>query len=45
MVTPEWAATVERNYWREAPLQGEEFDQFIADETERIGGLFEEMGQ
>ncbi|MBO0595502.1 tripartite tricarboxylate transporter substrate binding protein [Nesterenkonia sp. E16_7] len=45
VATPEWAATVERNYWREAPLQGEELDQYIADETERIGGLFEEMGQ
>lgn len=45
VVTPEWGATVERNYWREAPLQGEELDQFIVDETERIGGLFEEMGQ
>ncbi|PRZ17703.1 tripartite tricarboxylate transporter substrate binding protein [Nesterenkonia sandarakina] len=45
VVTPEWAATVERNYWREAPLQGEEFDQFIEDETVRIGGLFEEMEQ
>ncbi|KUG59723.1 tripartite tricarboxylate transporter substrate binding protein [Nesterenkonia jeotgali] len=43
--TPEWKATVERNYWREAPLQGEELDQYIAEETERIGGLFEEMGQ
>lgn len=21
VATPEWAATVERNYWREAPLQ------------------------
>lgn len=43
--TPEWKATVERNYWREAPLQGEELDQYIAEETERIGGLFEEMEQ
>lgn len=45
VVTPEWEATVERNYWREAPLQGEELDDYIAEETERIAGLFEEMGQ
>ena len=44
VATPEWEATVERNYWREAPLQGEEFDRFIAEEIERIRGLFEEMG-
>lgn len=45
VATPEWQATVERNYWREAPLQDEEFDQYIVDETERITTLFEEMGQ
>ncbi|MBE1514868.1 tripartite tricarboxylate transporter substrate binding protein [Nesterenkonia halotolerans] len=45
VVTPEWEATVEQNYWREAPLQGEELDDYIAEETERIAGLFEEMGQ
>ncbi|MGJ9372409.1 tripartite tricarboxylate transporter substrate binding protein [Nesterenkonia sp. CF4.4] len=45
VATPEWAATVERNYWREAPLQGDELDQYIADETERIAGLFEEIEQ
>lgn len=43
--TPEWRATVERNYWREAPMQGEELDQYIQDETDRITTLFEEMGQ
>ncbi len=45
VATPEWQATVERNYWREAWLQDEEFDQFIQDEIDRIAGLFEEMGQ
>ncbi|WP_145941492.1 tripartite tricarboxylate transporter substrate binding protein [Corynebacterium glyciniphilum] len=43
--TPEWRATVERNFWREAPMQGEELDQYIQDETDRITTLFEEMGQ
>lgn len=45
VATPEWKATVERNYWRESPMQDEDFDRFIADETERITDLFEEMGQ
>jgi putative tricarboxylic transport membrane protein len=45
VATPEWKATVERNYWRESPMQDEEFDRFITDETERITDLFEEMGQ
>ncbi|NUL44753.1 tripartite tricarboxylate transporter substrate binding protein [Cellulosimicrobium funkei] len=45
VATPEWQATVERNYWREAPLQGEEFEQYIEDETDRITTLFEEMEQ
>jgi putative tricarboxylic transport membrane protein len=43
--TPEWQETVERNYWREAPLEGVELDRYIQDETERIATLFEEMGQ
>ncbi|NUL47728.1 tripartite tricarboxylate transporter substrate binding protein [Cellulosimicrobium funkei] len=45
VATPEWQATVERNYWREAPLQDEEFEQYIQDETDRIATLFEEIGQ
>lgn len=45
VATPEWQATVERNYWRESPMQDEEFDRFIVEETERISGLFEEIGQ
>lgn len=45
VATPEWQATVERNYWRESPMQDEEFEQYIEDETDRITTLFEEMGQ
>lgn len=45
VATPEWQATVQRNYWREAPLQDEEFERFIDTETERIAGLFQELGQ
>lgn len=45
VATDEWQATVEQNYWREAPLQDEEFETYIQDETDRIANLFEEMGQ
>lgn len=43
--TPEWQDAVERNYWQEVPLIGEELLQFIAAEEEKIAGLFEEMGR
>ncbi|WP_321082007.1 tripartite tricarboxylate transporter substrate binding protein [Micrococcus sp.] len=42
--TPEWQATVERNYWRAVPLQDEEMDTFVQDEIDRIRGLYEEIG-
>lgn len=42
--TPEWQNAVERNSWAEAYLDGDEFDQFLQDERERIAGLYEEMG-
>lgn len=45
VATPEWQAAVERNYWTPVPLQGEDLKQYIAEETERITGLFEEMDQ
>ena len=48
--TPEWKATVERNYWREVPLQDEQMDAFVQDEIElsadklylTLGSKFEE---
>jgi putative tricarboxylic transport membrane protein len=43
--TPEWEAAVERNFWQAVPLEGEEFQQFIEDETVRIDQLFKEMEQ
>jgi putative tricarboxylic transport membrane protein len=42
--TPEWKSAVERNYWMSAPLEGEELDQFVEDEIDRIDQLFKEMG-
>ncbi|MGO1978163.1 tripartite tricarboxylate transporter substrate binding protein [Brachybacterium tyrofermentans] len=44
VATPEWKAAVEKYYWKEVPLSGEELTQFVADETERIAGLYEEIG-
>ncbi|ANE04970.1 tripartite tricarboxylate transporter substrate binding protein TctC [Corynebacterium crudilactis] len=44
VATPEWQAAVERNYWMSAPLEGEELDQFVQEEIERIDQLFKEMG-
>lgn len=45
VATPEWQSAVERNYWTEVPLEGEELDQFIADETARIEELYAETQQ
>lgn len=42
--TAEWQSAVERNYWMSAPLEGEELDQFVEDEIDRIDQLFKEMG-
>lgn len=41
--TPEWKDAVERYNWKEVPLGSEELVQYVADETERIAGLFAEI--
>lgn len=41
--TPEWKGAVKRYYWKEVPLGSEELVQYVADETERISALFEEI--
>ncbi|WP_414644522.1 tripartite tricarboxylate transporter substrate binding protein [Brachybacterium sp.] len=43
VATPEWKDAVQRYYWEEVPLGSEELVQYVADETERIAGLFEEI--
>jgi len=43
VATPEWKDAVQRYYWREVPLAGDELIQYIEDETERIAALFEEI--
>lgn len=43
VATPEWKDAVQRYYWKEVPLGNEELVQYVADETERIAGLFEEI--
>ncbi|MUN63044.1 tripartite tricarboxylate transporter substrate binding protein [Kocuria sediminis] len=43
VATPEWQEAVERNKWTEVYLAGEEFDEFMASEQERIAMLVEEI--
>jgi putative tricarboxylic transport membrane protein len=43
VATPEWQKAVERNKWTEVYLAGEEFDEFLASEQERIAELVEEI--
>ncbi|MFT4232089.1 MAG: tripartite tricarboxylate transporter substrate-binding protein [Leucobacter sp.] len=44
IATPEWADAIERYRWTEKVLHGEELDEFLAGELERIEMLYEEMG-
>ncbi|WP_441327496.1 tripartite tricarboxylate transporter substrate binding protein [Kocuria sp.] len=44
IATPEWQDAVQRNSWAEAYMDGDEFEQFLKDERERIATLYEEMG-
>lgn len=43
VATPEWQKAVERNKWTEVYLAGDEFDEFLASEQERIAMLVEEI--
>ncbi|WP_017568921.1 Bug family tripartite tricarboxylate transporter substrate binding protein [Nocardiopsis halotolerans] len=42
--TPEWRRTLERNRWDDTFQTGEEFEEFLAAETERITTITEELG-
>lgn len=42
--TPEWQQAVDRNAWTESYLDGEEFEQFLVDEHDRVADLYTEMG-
>lgn len=42
--TPEWQEAVDRYNWNENLITGDELQQFIQDETERITALYEELG-
>ncbi len=45
MVTTEsWSEAVERNRWVRSEIYGEEFEQYLVTEQERIDGLLEELG-
>jgi putative tricarboxylic transport membrane protein len=44
IATPEWQEAVERNKWTEVYLSGDEFDEFMASERQRIAELVKEIG-
>jgi putative tricarboxylic transport membrane protein len=43
VATPEWKDAVDRNKWTEVYLAGEEFDEFMASEQQRIADLVKEL--
>ncbi|RGE21051.1 tripartite tricarboxylate transporter substrate binding protein [Leucobacter sp. wl10] len=43
--TPEWRDAIDRYYWTEKVITGDELDRFLAEERTRIEQLYEEMGQ
>ncbi|MEJ6490580.1 tripartite tricarboxylate transporter substrate-binding protein [Leucobacter sp. USCH14] len=45
LATPEWSEAVERYHWTEQVITGEELDDFLVEERDRIARLYEEMGQ
>ncbi|APX01425.1 MULTISPECIES: Bug family tripartite tricarboxylate transporter substrate binding protein [unclassified Arthrobacter] len=42
--TPEWKDAIERNQWTDRFLAGEEFERFIADESEAVNNIWNELG-
>jgi putative tricarboxylic transport membrane protein len=42
--SPEWQAIMESNGWDDQFLAGEEFEQFLADEQERMRGVLQDLG-
>lgn len=42
--TAEWKDAVERNYWVESPIYGQDLKDYIQAEIDKIGSLIEEMG-
>lgn len=43
VATPEWQEAVDRNKWSEVYLAGEEFDEFMQSEQQRIADLVKEL--
>ena len=43
--TPEWDGAMERYHWTEKLLTGDELEEFLGEEHERIAQLYREMGQ
>lgn len=43
--TDEWQAAVERNYWVEVFLTGQQFQEFVQEEIDKISNLVKEMNK
>ena len=39
-----WKETLEREGWKSVVLVGDEYDQFLTAETERVNGVVDELG-
>ena len=42
--TPEWQDAIKRNQWADTFLTGAEFDKFLAEETEAVNEIWNELG-
>ena len=44
IATPEWRDAIDRFYWNENVVTGEDLTRFLAEEKKRIQGLYKELG-
>jgi len=44
VATPEWQDAIERNQWTNTFLTGEDFEAFIAEETQAVNKIWNELG-
>ncbi len=42
--SPEWEAALEENGWTDAFITGDDFDQFLTEQDERVSGTLDELG-
>lgn len=44
VATPEWRDAIERNQWTDTFLTGEEFDEFLTQETKAVNEIWNDLG-